>query len=325
MDAQAEPVREEELVRYLLGELPEEEQVRLEERAFTDPGLTAEILAAECDLIDEYVRGELSDEQRRRFESRFVTSAPRRRKLEFARAFAQAASAARESEQPARLRGWRRWLSVLRGPTPALRFATAATLLLLLGLSWLVAERVRLRSQVDQLQADLEALRGQDETLRGEAAEARARSVDLSDQLERERRRLAELAEKGVGDRARGVSAGASALAVFFLPPGVGRGAAGLPQFVLPESTTAQAGLQVGLEPEDDYASFQVELGTLAGEQVWTRSGLRSRPSAAGPVLDLTLPGGVLEAGEYELKLRGLNEAGSAEDVRYYYFEVLTN
>ena len=44
--------------RYLLGELPEEQQVEIEDRAFSDKDYLATITTVENDLIDEYVRGE---------------------------------------------------------------------------------------------------------------------------------------------------------------------------------------------------------------------------------------------------------------------------
>ena len=74
------------LTRYLLGDLNEEEQVEIEERAFQDQHYLLEIEAAECDLIDDYVRGALSEGQRCQFEERFFASATRRRKLKFAKA-----------------------------------------------------------------------------------------------------------------------------------------------------------------------------------------------------------------------------------------------
>jgi hypothetical protein len=77
-------LNEDLLARYLLGELTEEEQVRIEERAFGDPETLAQMLAVENDLVDEYARGELPGEARRRFEQKFLNSAERRRKIEFA-------------------------------------------------------------------------------------------------------------------------------------------------------------------------------------------------------------------------------------------------
>src|SRR6185436_11625139 len=58
--------------RYLLGELPPEEQTELEARYFSDPGLLDRIDAAEDDLIDDYVRRELTPARRLRFESHFL-------------------------------------------------------------------------------------------------------------------------------------------------------------------------------------------------------------------------------------------------------------
>ncbi len=81
-----DPFSEELIVRYLLGELPEEKQSEIEDRAFQDQPYLQLILAVESDLIDEYVQGELSDSTRRQFETRFLASGERRRKVAFAKA-----------------------------------------------------------------------------------------------------------------------------------------------------------------------------------------------------------------------------------------------
>lgn len=81
-----DPFGEDLIVQYLLGDLPEQMQSEIEDRAFQDRRYLQRILAAESDLIDEYARGELSDSARRQFESRFLGSAERRRKVEFAKA-----------------------------------------------------------------------------------------------------------------------------------------------------------------------------------------------------------------------------------------------
>src|SRR6476620_7406940 len=72
--------------QYLLGELPEEQQVEIEDRAFSDKDYLATITTVENDLIDEYVRGELSAADQQRFESRFLASAERRKRVQFAKA-----------------------------------------------------------------------------------------------------------------------------------------------------------------------------------------------------------------------------------------------
>ena len=80
------------LLEYLLGNLPEAEQVRVEDRAFTDAEYLNALEASESDLIDTYVRGGLSPGDRRAFERQFLTSLNRRRKVEFAKALAKVAA-----------------------------------------------------------------------------------------------------------------------------------------------------------------------------------------------------------------------------------------
>src|SRR5215831_15434923 len=84
----SERVDEALLIQYLLGELPDAEQNRVEDRAFTDPEYLGVIEAAETDLIDDYVMGRLNNERRVQFERRFLNSPQRRRKVEFARSLA---------------------------------------------------------------------------------------------------------------------------------------------------------------------------------------------------------------------------------------------
>src|SRR4051812_32624051 len=85
----SEPIDELLLVRYLLGSLTEEEQIRVEDCAFAEQDYMGALEAAEADLIDAYVRGELAQADREAFERRFLTAPQRRGKVEFARALAR--------------------------------------------------------------------------------------------------------------------------------------------------------------------------------------------------------------------------------------------
>ena len=48
------------IARYLLGELSDEQQIEIEDLAFADKNYLASITAVENDLIDGYVRNDLS-------------------------------------------------------------------------------------------------------------------------------------------------------------------------------------------------------------------------------------------------------------------------
>jgi len=166
MNMAGDPKNEKLIAQYLLGELPEEQQVEIEDRAFEDKEYLASITAVENDLIDEYVRNELSESERRGFESRFLASAERRKRVAFAKALAGMTSESRVVETARRpvvapeTVSWRESLEAfVRGLIPVPRFAMAAAVVVLLGGSVsLVTETLRLRSQLNQMQA--EALEG---------------------------------------------------------------------------------------------------------------------------------------------------------------------
>ncbi len=325
-------VNEELIVRYLLGDLPEEEQARLEDRAFSDRKYMQNIVAVESDLIDEYVRGELSDSERRRFERRFLVSSERRRKVEFARALARVSPKAttESAAQPATVLApaswWNSFITSLRGLNPAFKFSmAAAAAMLVIGVSWLITETILLRAQVAQFQAERRASQSQEEILRQQAAGERTRNEELASQLQRERERAErseELARQIERDQLRERSTGLSFIASVFLPAGVSRSASDRPKLVVLQSTSL-ANLQIGLEREDEYKSFRVELRTAQGQAVWTQDNLRSQQSRAGRVINLFIPESVIGAGEYELTLKGVIDNQNTEDVRYYYFDAL--
>ena len=72
------------LVRYRLGTLPAEEAERLDELSIADDGLAARLRAIENDLVDAYLRDELTREDLEQFKSFYLSSPKRRKKVEFA-------------------------------------------------------------------------------------------------------------------------------------------------------------------------------------------------------------------------------------------------
>src|SRR5262245_52285187 len=147
-----DPSSEKLIAQYLLGDLTEEQQIEIEDRAFQDKEYLASITAVENDLIDEYVRHELPEAERRKFESRFLASAERRKRVAFAKALAGVAVEAPVVEKASRpvvataSISWRDSLAAfISGLNPAARFAVGfAMFVLLVGGAWLVTETLRL-------------------------------------------------------------------------------------------------------------------------------------------------------------------------------------
>lgn len=137
------------LRRFLLGELDPEQRAEVEERLFTDADFFSLYRAAEDELIDEYLYGDLEGGERERFETAFLTTPERREALRAAaalRKYIQSRATDSPVSEPAggerRLHHWITLVgSRLRIRGPALQFTLAAVALLLLAAGALVIVR----------------------------------------------------------------------------------------------------------------------------------------------------------------------------------------
>src|SRR5215211_5138670 len=84
-----------EVRRYLLGQLEEAEQERIELRLLTDSSFAEEFDTVVDELTDQYVTNELMDDERKRVEKYFLNTPERQQKLEFATELITRASAER--------------------------------------------------------------------------------------------------------------------------------------------------------------------------------------------------------------------------------------
>jgi hypothetical protein len=89
-------------VRYLLGEVSDEERTALEQKYFADDELFEQIVEAQNELVDAYLSGSLTPSQRKRFEERFLTTGSGSDSVKFAGALRRLV-ASREA-QPVRRR-----------------------------------------------------------------------------------------------------------------------------------------------------------------------------------------------------------------------------
>ena len=297
------------VVRYLLGDLPEETLIQVEDRAFSDPEYLRVIEAVEADLIDAYVHNQLRAEERRQFESRFLASAERRRKLEFAQVWARVADEAKTAAQKSQAadrarprRSWRERFALLIGPAPAFRYTMAAVALLLISVvSWQALQSSRLRNRVNELEA--------------ERSRQQQREQSLKTSLEAERARADQL-----NSRIRGGSSPAL-MASLTLGPGSLRDATARPEIrITPNAEIAR--LEIQLEPKDKYPHYRAELRTQRGDDVLTRNNLREHQGDAGRSVVLAIPVESLSTGDYELTLVGLAPGKRGEDIGYYRFSV---
>jgi len=150
------------LRQYLLGALTEEEQLApIEERLLVDDDFFEELQLVKDDLIDEYVKDELTANDRQHFEQHFLTTSERREHVRHAQSLARCAhkslQKAKQSSEKKDLKDSNRtrpfFLWTWLPQTPSLRFVTI--LILVAGVGSLVWRVFLYRSDLQQGQLAL--------------------------------------------------------------------------------------------------------------------------------------------------------------------------
>ena len=308
------------IVQYLLGELSEKQQVELEDCAFQDPVLLSNITAVEHDLIDDYVAGRIGNGRLERFESHFLASDERRKKVAFARALKGviAESSSRETAQAHGPSVFARFFSFLTQPATAYAFAASAFVLVIAAV-WLVMNTRNLRSEVARLRAVQETQSSERRALETELDNERARSENLAAELEQAKQATGGVTQETGGVAEEPQKSRSPIIAALTLLPGLSRGQGATPRVTVPKDATTLR-LQIVIDPNETYRTFSAVV-TGGGQTVYSGSRLVSTNSRAGRSVRLNVAANALKSGRYEVSLKGLSDSGPT-NVGYYYFDV---
>lgn len=132
---QLRAIGNETIKQYLLGNLEETRKTQLEERLLNDAELFEELLIAEDELVDHYVAGRLSVDEKVRFESHFSVTPDRVRKIQFGRTFQKYLEINHSAELPLALKPVNRFQLWPMRPVIAFSLLVVACLASL-GLYW---------------------------------------------------------------------------------------------------------------------------------------------------------------------------------------------
>jgi anti-sigma factor RsiW len=314
---------EQTMQRYLLGELSESEQSALEEKYFTDPQTFNEVLEIESELVDGYVRGQLANEVRERFEQTYMANPARGERIKFAAALAARLD---QTKQPVTNREqatlpvswWQRLLVSLRGQSPTLKFSMAlATLVVVLGGVWFFVEsQRRQQSELARTQAAREAQQRRERELSQPPAEQGKQAEELA----AERGRV-ERSPEQTPQPSPTISSAPRTVSLALIVGGVrGGDNTKIPTLVIPPDAT-QARLLVTLK-ENNYPSYRASLQTIAGVEIFSQTGVKPGRAKTGASFVFTVPAHQLAAGDYVLTLRGNNPDGEVDDLSKSLFRV---
>ncbi|HEX8292878.1 MAG TPA: hypothetical protein VF570_14060 [Pyrinomonadaceae bacterium] len=348
-------VEDEQIIRrYLLDDLTSEERRRLEERLLDDgDDFYDQLQLAEAELADDYVTGDLSEDERARFKQSFLSTPGRYEQLRFTELL-RGHFAADEplkktvTDEVRPSPSWPQRLALLLGlGQPAVGFALACGLILAVAAAALLGVRAW------QLNRTLEQLRAQQTPapVSADAAaqhqrqleEETARRDSIAQELARERERragleqeVAQLREGGRGEKAarpptehaagrpeqptpRG-SAG-TVLALLLTSGAVRESGEQKTLALTPEAATVRLRLDVAA---DDYKGFRAALQDADGKSLLTRGGLSNKSARAGSVVIFDVPARLLrEGGDFQVQLSGVTRQNVVEEIGRYYFRVV--
>jgi hypothetical protein len=328
-----------EIRKLLLGELSPEEQSHLEERQFLEQEYFQQVQAAEDDLIDEYLCGDLTIDEREHFEKRFLSTPERRADLRAAKALQQYLSkntagslaVAAASEPNATASSPNSFWSFLRARRPVWQFSLAAVALLIaLGGIGIIVWSLLPKNQSAPSQArqdNAPPLPSPPSIEGGPNRNAVPQNQEVANhELRREDKPantdFRETVEPPRSPAPPAVKRPKATVYTFLLiPVGIVRGEGGLKPVRLPDGESV-AEFQLPLIEETKYKSYRVALQTDDKKTVRNWPELKSQRGKSGDVVSVRVPAKLLRQPRYSLILSGVADDGAVREISSYPFQV---
>ncbi|MEO8436062.1 MAG: hypothetical protein ABI596_14270 [Pyrinomonadaceae bacterium] len=303
---------EEKLRSFLFGEMPEAERAAIEVRFLANEDFSEQIQMVEGELIEAYLRGELSPTDHKRFAAAFLTN-PRRLErvvvMKGVLAAANAAAAAKVESSPSR---WTNLPALFRLERGLTSYAAAAVILVALSFGgWLLFKKLGERQNAQLAQQNGNAIQT--------ASPAAVSPLPSTGNSQPSQTPLLAETPAAPGPTPVPKPPAGPTLASIMLRPALVRDPAAANKLTIAPSVT-QVRVQLNLE-RNDYSSYAVRITTVDGHLVWQagsmRAGTLNRPS-----ITVAVPARLLPTDDYLVEVSGVNAAGPPESLANYFFSV---
>lgn len=302
------------LRQFVLGALDDQTRLLIEERLVTVPETFEALELAEGALAEAYVDGELSPEDRQRFEQVYLTTTERCRQVTVLRLVRdRARTRSRPPAQVARTPSTK--LTAPRGAARMPRgrsLAVAGSLGLAVGWSaWLMVQQASLERElaaVTRQRLDQQRTLAQ---MSNELAQLSARAADLEGR--------SVVPAPGAAERARPVVSAPGAPATEDqLPGGVLRNPGPLGRVAI-RPGAAVVSLILPL-PDRAFSTYRAAVFGADGTELWSVAKLGATTAGGGRTLRVVAPSELLPAGDYEMRVSGVAVSGRVEPIATYPF-----
>ncbi|MGH9904965.1 MAG: hypothetical protein ACRD8U_05185 [Pyrinomonadaceae bacterium] len=295
---------DDEVRRFLLGQLSADEQPRFEQGLFLDSELEERVRLAEFDLADDYACSRLHAEDRARFEQRFLAGDDRKLKLNVSNVLRD-----RFAVTPGRVRTTPRFITQLQDllnfNRPIVKIAFGVVMLLItVGGAWIM---IKNESRIkDEIKRIVKIRRPQPPNVPRDAHHAPNNSAP-------EHRET----PSTMPDHER--TTPSPTVETLSLSPEVLLESGKAPSINLPAGAHDIVRLELAVKSEPS-ALYQAQLSTIEGQTVITAESLKAT-EVDGQKIDFDAPVALLKAGDYRITLSRVSDT-SNESVVSYYFRV---
>jgi len=274
------------MVRYLLGSLSTDEALELERQYFSDDQLFEELEIVETELIESYLRGQLSDKDRKQFQAVFLRSPQRRQRVDEVRSMLAAIREVSLHESTAAHPGWLRQgvnaLQSLFSPPIRLGYAVAMVALTV-ALAVMLTQSHKLHSDLAHLQTE---------------------NARLSEQISGSPYHVDQFAVASIELKPQTRALGA------------------INNLVISRDTQSVQ-LRLLLETDEYKVGYSLVIKSIEGKEVERVSRIRSRRGNSGlRILEVSVPADSLDVDTYIVTLFGLTASGKEEELAAYSFQV---
>lgn len=296
---------DQELIDYLLGDIAEPDQLRVEDSLFSSDNFFERLSAIETRLVDLYVLEKLSPSERKLFEEKYLISPRREAHITASAEFIHLLNRYRSRQQPALLVRLRSWVvSFSDTHNFAIQSSLASLLLVVsIGFVWLLTERARLKSQSEALQATLRQKEGD---LQAQASNQERITTERT-AIERKRAELNQFEEslKQREEDLRASEASARPTFATFVLSAAVRSGLGSPEL---EIRPYHKSVRLVVNLEGQLAErYRVSLKKVNGESVWSTTVRRSNSRR----LTVNVRASHFSDRNYVVELEGLGQDGT--------------
>ncbi len=291
----------------------------------TDSEFFEQMLSVEDALIDTYVQGGLSADERKKVEEFLLPRQRRAREVDFVKDLINDLAKAVPARDPNPTGGalpskWNSFLTFFGLGHLGKRFSYVFVLVVIFILALAIWNLV-LQNEISRIESKQIALETEDQTLRQQLSAQIEKSQNLEQEVANERDKREQLKQELALLQRSDTSAQSNDTATIFLTANSFLRSGGKLKVVRISPSVSRLQINVEVNKEEKFESYMAVLKSFDGREIWSKNDIDPSQAKTGRIT-LTLPAKILTNEDYTLTLKGQRDNKEIVDIADYSFRV---